>query len=90
MSSEKTQAIRKEASTITVTAEKIAELQACTYSFAYKDKYKCNSGQILAANYEDACRITKEYCAKYKYRWLSVHPFFMDLDKAPPETRAGL
>ncbi len=55
------------------------------FNFYYRNKYKPQEQFILAMNLEDARENCQEYCNRFGLRFISVTPFFLDLNKKSKE-----
>lgn len=53
------------------------------YVFWYKNRFKPLSAFIIADSIDDAIDKCRNYCEKFSLKFISVHPFFLDLAKEP-------
>lgn len=57
--------------------------QTRVFILYYRNKFRPQAANILANNLEEARERSQRYCERFSLRFISVVPFFMDLDKMP-------
>lgn len=62
-------------------------LQNQIFAFWYRARYRPTHAVIVALSIEDARDKAEKYCEKFNLRFISVHPYFLDLNKKPSEGR---
>lgn len=58
-------------------------LQTRMFEFHYRAKYRPAISYILALNLDDAREKANDYCERFGIRFISVTPFFLNLEKNP-------
>lgn len=58
-------------------------LRTRLFTLHFKPKYKPDSGIILAKDLQDAKKRGWAYCQRFNIRFLSITPFFIDLNASP-------
>ncbi len=67
------------------TSDVLNYLQTRTFVFFYRNKFNVQSAFVLAANMREANTKCEQYCGRFGLRFISVKPFYLDLDKLPIE-----
>lgn len=49
----------------------------------YRNRFRPASSNIMANTLEEAREKGQDYCERFNLRFISVHPFFLDLNKKP-------
>lgn len=57
------------------------------FVFWYRTRFRPTSAYILAKDLETAREKAEKYCENFGLRFISVHPFFLDLDRKPEEPK---
>ena len=63
-------------------------LQTRVFEIAYRNKFRVNHAFVLADNLHDAKIKCEGYCGRFGLKFISVVPFFMDLDKISDDEKS--
>lgn len=66
-----------------VSREFLSYFQNRVFVLWYRNKFRPASANVLANSLEEARERGQKYCERFSLRFISVHPFFLDLDKLP-------
>lgn len=60
------------------------------YVFWYKNRFKPASAFVIADSIDHAIEECRDYCDRFSLKFISVHPFFLDLTKEPATTKNAI
>lgn len=63
----------------------LALLKDRIFTLYYRSRYRPTDAIIYAENIQIAKQKAWDYCQRFKLRFISVRPFFMDLEATPEE-----
>jgi len=62
-------------------------IQGGCFTLNYRDRFRVHSGMFVASNLTEAVQKGEEWCKRNDYRFVSVHPLFIDINGFHKTTR---